>query len=1335
MSLTSHRSRSTHRVSFAALVAGLLLPAAAAAQLTIATTAGTTAYAAPGAGVVVDPSLTVQSADPLDRATVSITSGYASGQDVLSFTPQSGITGSFDPTTGVLSLAGAGTAATYQAALRSVTFANASGAPTAGLRQITFAHGSGLLYSGTGHFYEYVASPDITWSAANTAAAAARRFGLTGYLATVTSAGENAFVHSKLAGDAWLGGSTPVFTEPRIWSWVTGPEAGTDFCTHRWWGWCEPIGGAYNSWSNGEPNNFGSSENRAQMHASDGTWNDMSDTPSAGWVAGYVVEYGGMAGDPPLVLSATRAVQVDLVPFALTFATDGTAGATLTGTTSQIVLAGGSASAVTANAPATHYFVDWTGTNGFTTTSANPLAVTSVAASHDITAHFAARAATAIAVASSAQPSAFGEPVSFTASVTPSAATGTVQFSVDGVDLGTPVALSGGVAASPSISSLASGVHTVAAVYSGATAYLGASGSATQDVVRAATAISVLPSLASFSHGTPVTLTATLGVIGPGAGTPTGAVDFTADGVAIPGCSGVAVSGGTFATCASGLIPAGTLQVAAAYLGDASFLPSGTATATVSVSRAAASVAPSASPSPATFGDAVTLSAAVSGAGLPPGGTVTFSDGATPLCSVALNGGAASCTTSSLAAGARTISAGFGGDANYLAASGSLSLQVDAAPTSTALASSGSPSTRGASVTFTATVTSARGTPTGTVGFSDGATTLCPAQPLSAGVASCTVSGLGVGTHTIGAAYSGDASFQASSGQAVQLVDAAPSTLTFTASPSPAAYGQPVTLTLHVTATGSGAPATGSATFTDGSAVLCGGPVQVIAGTATCTAPALAAGTHLLGAAFGGDPNLAGATATASLTVAPGAAAVAVASSRNPSRRGRPVTFTATVTSAHATPVGSVTFQDGGVTLGTAALTGGVATLTTRELGKGDHAITAAYAPSADFAGQTGSLSPVQVVENTPPVAGAGTALALGATSLTRATIPTPLAELDHAVTTVELWARAGWAAAGEVTGVPSLLRLGNGSGTRLALGVAPDRSHLVVTAGATDTPVAAALEGGWHHLALLASGSSVEVLVDGTPVGSVSGGLDAAVTSTALTLGQGFTGAIDEVRVWSVSRSASELAAASRRPLRGDEVGLAGCWRMDEGGGTELFDASAGHLDGVLELPGAPAAAPFVASTAWRDRNTWQERDMVPADAGYDADGDALTLTIDSAAAHGTASTDPALLQVGYHPAEGYLGSDRLTFRLDDGTASSDYELEIAVNRIVVCQASADCGGGDACVQGTCRARSDLSVRSGDLGCATADGGPLALLGLLALAFTRRRRPRRAVPATGKTP
>ena len=76
----------------------------------------------------------------LTKATVQITSGYendANGTDVLAFTNQLGITGSFNAATGMLTLTGTSSVSNYRTALRSVTFGTSGAAPSTGTRTLT----------------------------------------------------------------------------------------------------------------------------------------------------------------------------------------------------------------------------------------------------------------------------------------------------------------------------------------------------------------------------------------------------------------------------------------------------------------------------------------------------------------------------------------------------------------------------------------------------------------------------------------------------------------------------------------------------------------------------------------------------------------------------------------------------------------------------------------------------------------------------------------------------------------------------------------------------------------------------------------------------------------------------------------------------------------------------------------------------------------------------------------------------------------------------------------------------------------------------------------------
>lgn len=101
---------------------------------TIICTIGKLGYSRSASAVAVDSRLTIADRDSttLEKATISITNGYLQGKDRLQFTNQSGITGTWNAKTGVLTLTGKATLANYQTALRSVKFVTtAVGAKTA----------------------------------------------------------------------------------------------------------------------------------------------------------------------------------------------------------------------------------------------------------------------------------------------------------------------------------------------------------------------------------------------------------------------------------------------------------------------------------------------------------------------------------------------------------------------------------------------------------------------------------------------------------------------------------------------------------------------------------------------------------------------------------------------------------------------------------------------------------------------------------------------------------------------------------------------------------------------------------------------------------------------------------------------------------------------------------------------------------------------------------------------------------------------------------------------------------------------------------------------------
>ena len=265
------------------------------------------------------------------------------------------------------------------------------------------------------------------------------------------------------------------------------------------------------------------------------------------------------------------------------------------------------------------------------------------------------------------------------------------------------------------------------------------------------------------------------------------------------------------------------------------------------------------SANPSFVGQSVTFTATVSG-GYSPTGTITFKDNGTTLATVALSGGhspSASFTTSSLTAGSHQITPVYSGDANNDPSSVPLTQNVLAASaTATILVSSVNPSTVGQAVTFTATVSSGGGTPTGTITFKDGGTTLATV-PLSGVTASFTTSSLTAGSHSITAVYSGDVSNTSStSSPTIQNVGAVTTATTLSSSANPSTVGQAVTFTATVSS-GGGTPA-GTVTFADRGATL--GTAMTVSGVATFTTSSLATGTHAITASYAGGASFAAST-------------------------------------------------------------------------------------------------------------------------------------------------------------------------------------------------------------------------------------------------------------------------------------------------------------------------------------------------------------------------------------------------------------------------------------------------------------------------------------------
>jgi FtsP/CotA-like multicopper oxidase with cupredoxin domain len=183
------------------------------------------------------------------------------------------------------------------------------------------------------------------------------------------------------------------------------------------------------------------------------------------------------------------------------------------------------------------------------------------------------QAASTTVLTSNRNPSVSGQTVTFTARVTPAAATGSVLFSLDGSSVGGPVTLDSRGRATLVTDVMTVGSHTVSVAYSGNGNYRPSfSANLTQTVKKATSRTVVLSSSSPATRGTTVVFTATVVARAPGAGMPAGTIQFRIDGVNSGPALKLNPSGQ--AAYASSTLPVGRHTVSAVYAGNVNFLTS-----------------------------------------------------------------------------------------------------------------------------------------------------------------------------------------------------------------------------------------------------------------------------------------------------------------------------------------------------------------------------------------------------------------------------------------------------------------------------------------------------------------------------------------------------------------------------------------------------------------------------------------------------------------------------------------------------------------------------------------------------------------------------------------
>mgnify|MGYP000521741728 CR=1 FL=1 len=143
----------------------------------------------------------------------------------------------------------------------------------------------GYFYNGVnGHFYRPI-STGAFYNNAKSAAAATTFKGQQGYLVTITSADEDAFIFNNVPqSQIWFALSD--VAQEGFWRIDAGPENGTLIKTANGQ-YTGNIAGQYNNWAPGEPNNSGG-EHYAVTKWNGSQWNDLPN----GFSCPYVIEYG-----------------------------------------------------------------------------------------------------------------------------------------------------------------------------------------------------------------------------------------------------------------------------------------------------------------------------------------------------------------------------------------------------------------------------------------------------------------------------------------------------------------------------------------------------------------------------------------------------------------------------------------------------------------------------------------------------------------------------------------------------------------------------------------------------------------------------------------------------------------------------------------------------------------------------------------------------------------------------------------------------------------------------------------------------------------------------------
>jgi len=366
--------------------------------------------------------------------------------------------------------------------------------------------------------------------------------------------------------------------------------------------------------------------------------------------------------------------------------------------------------------------------------------------------------------------------------------------------------------------------------------------------------------------GQTFTVSLTVASAAAGGATPTGTADLNIDGTYIETAS---LSSGAVSFSVTTALTPGLHTFVVTYNGDANYAPKSFATLeNVQAPTYSTQTSLTAAPASLLASQTVHLVATVSSTPAVPTGLITFYDGTKTIGSAVLNSSlTAIFDTSLLSVGTHNLTAAFdgytqysfNGNSSYVSAifavstSPGVTVVVNDYATTTSLSADNTAPTSGTVVTFTATVSSASGTPFGGASFFDGSNLLGTSALANDGTATFSTAALSAGAHSITAQFNANGPFGQSTSTALDIsVQAA----------SASAIGTVVALVPQID------PATGASSLGANVSALSGSPTGLVTfldsgkilgtaetgenGSAQLSVGVLSPGTHVLSASFGG---------------------------------------------------------------------------------------------------------------------------------------------------------------------------------------------------------------------------------------------------------------------------------------------------------------------------------------------------------------------------------------------------------------------------------------------------------------------------------------------------